>query len=483
MTNEACTIVPPSAHYSPDPRALHITRMVIDDPLVIGELPHWSAGSRGPACSEAELAEADLTAFCRQALAAGAVAIRAASGTQVTQHLDRVIDEVGRRAAQVSREAAGTTTAAAAQATEAMSKATELAQRTLLQASKAAREGLTEHLDRTRAAMLEEVQRLVGGDDPVLATKLSSLLTEFGTQLDTRVNARTDELFSKAARQLDPRDPTSPLAEFTKGIGAQHAALTARLDIGQQAIKDSLDKLTDAVTASHVATSATAALRAVSPIKGGDFQDAVRDQLQTLAGHCGDEYVDTASKTGLIARCLKGDGVLTVALPGGTGVGRVVVETSDADTARRQWHVYLEEAERNRDAHASLGIVRTVDQMPGGDRLRVFGPRRIVLAHDPNVDSPDLLRAAVQLLRNQALLAASRTGNEQLHTVEEKLTEASDCLNKLGEIQRAAGNIRKGADKIDSECAGLHTSLHRLLAEASAALNGVSSTGEAVTAA
>lgn len=472
----------PGAYYDKTGPALIIDHLEVDDPIALREMRHWVGGQRGPASGDAVLVGADLSVFCRQALTAGAAAIRGAGGVQEAHHLDHMISDVGQRATQVSQQAAATTAAAASQATTAMTKATADAQRNLLAAGKAARVELTEHVDETRRILEREIQRLIGGDDPLLGGKLTVLLQNFGTQLDERINMRTDELFSKAARQLDPRDPTSPLAEFTRGIGQQHTALSERLDTGQKAIQDSLDKLTTVVNTATASTSATAAITAISPLKGDAYADAINQQLQCLAVASGDEYIDTSSMTGLIARCRKGDGLLVVPHPSGSGAGRIVVEMTDSDTTRRHWMEYLDEAERNRDAVASLGLVRTTKQIAGSERLRLFGPRRIVLAHDPALDDPALLRAVVQLLRGQAALTATRSGAEHLHTAEEKLTEATTCLLRLAEVQKTAGSIRKGADKIDSDCAWMHTSMQRLLAEASAALSSESS-GEVASSA
>ena len=58
------------------------------------------------------------------------------------------------------------------------------------------------------------------------------------------------------------------------------------------------------------------------------------------------------------------------------------------DSARTGWTDYLDEAERNRDAVARLGLVRTAEQN-GGPPIRASGPRRIVMAFDPGTDDPE----------------------------------------------------------------------------------------------
>ncbi len=460
----------PSAYYDPQTQALCIRRLQIQDPAVMTELRHWSTGRRGGPCDDDALDGVDLAPFVQLALTAGASAIRGAGGTQEAHHLDHLISQVGERANKASQDAAAATATATEQASAAMKKAAGEAQQALLAAGKATRESLVEHVDGSRRSLVEEIQRLVGGDHPLLRTQLDGLLGKFTTELDDRVGKRTDELFSKAAKQLDPRDPSSPLAVFTKQIGEQQSALTGHLDKGQKEIEERLEKLALLVTTATASASATTAVIKVSPIKGGTFADGAHQHLQVLAAHHGDEYLDTSAETGRLARCRKGDGVLVVPTGVGTQTARVVIEMTDSDTTRRGWTDYLDEAERNRDAQASLGLVRTVEQSTGGERLRTYGPRRMVLAFDPCTDDPALLKVVVQLLRTQATLALTRSGGEHVRTAEEKLTEATGCLQKLTEVQKTAGSIRKGAEKIDLDCAGLHHTVQRLLAEAISAL-------------
>lgn len=72
---------------------------------------------------------------------------------------------------------------------------------------------------------------------------------------------------------------------------------------------------------------------------------------------------------------------------------------------RSHWNHYLGEAERNRDAAASLGLVRDAAQ-DAGQSIRVLGPRRIVTALDPACDDTDLLRTVARLVEVEAAAAS-----------------------------------------------------------------------------
>ncbi|WP_136625666.1 hypothetical protein [Mycobacterium innocens] len=126
------------------------------------------------------------------------------------------------------------------------------------------------------------------------------------------------------------------------------------------------------------------------------------------------------------------------------GAARVVIEMTDSP--RDKWSEYFDEAERNRHAAASLGLVRTPTQN-GGRSIRVLGPRRIVLAFDPESDNPELLQTAVMMLRASALAATARKGAHQTATAEEKITEAMAQLEKIDEVKKGGGFDPKTGDE------------------------------------
>jgi hypothetical protein len=203
---------------------------------------------------------------------------------------------------------------------------------------------------------------------------------------------------------------------------------------------------------------ARATLTKVTPIKGDTFENQVNVVLAEIAAGLGDEYTDTRNSTGAVHRCKKGDGVLSI----NDDTTRVVIEMTDS--GREGWPEYLREAERNRQAAAALGLVRTADQNAGRS-IRVLGSRRVVMAFDPETDDPNLLRTAVLLLRTVALAATTRRGADHIASAEEKITEAVTQLEKLEEIKKIAGSIQKNAGKVESTCTGMNSSIQRLLTE------------------
>lgn len=106
-------------------------------------------------------------------------------------------------------------------------------------------------------------------------------------------------------------------------------------------------------------------LAKVTPIKGDSYANRIHTLLFGIAKGLGDEYDDTSALVGHLRRCQNGDGVLSV----NAGAARVFLEMTDS--ARAGWTDYLDEAERNRDAAASLGLVRATEQN-GGQAIRVI---------------------------------------------------------------------------------------------------------------
>jgi hypothetical protein len=308
-----------------------------------------------------------------------------------------------------------------------------------------------------------EVRRLFGGESPELLERLQPLLDRFGTSLETKVQASTGVLLDKVARQFDPADPTSPMAKHTAALKLQQETLAAQVERNHTELTAKVEELTTTLKVNE----ARASLAKVTPIKGGSFEDTIHDLMRGVAAGLGDEYVDTTNTVGRVPRSKKGDGVLIVA----GGSTRVVLEMTDS--TRSGWGDYFDEAERNRDALASIGLVRTPDQN-GDQALRVLGTRRVVMAFDPETDDPELLRTVVMLLRTVAVAATARTGAAEIATAEEKIAEALVQLEKIQTIKTAANAIQKNATKIDSESTGIRTTIQRLLDQALVALAGTS---------
>jgi hypothetical protein len=460
------TPAPRGASYDSSGPAVIIHDLTVNHPAVCSEAARWSTGQRGPAVGADDLVGVDLSVFVTQAMAVGAQAIAAAGGVQDTYNLEQLVSDVGNRTTESSTKAAEATTAVVKSASEGMQKASTDARKAIGEAGDMARKSFGETVESARKDLREEINRLVGGDNPELVARLAPLLDTFGRDMNDRVAKQTGELFDKAAKQFDPDDPTSPMAKHRRELQGQQEVLTATVVKNHKELADKVEQLTTAVKVAGAAADAASAIAKVTPIKGDTYASSIHRVMQQIAAGLGDEYTDTGSVTGVLPRCKKGDGLLTV----NGGEAHVVLEMTDS--VRAKWNDYLDEAERNREATASLGLVRELSQNEG-QSIRALGSRRIVMVFDPTNDDAGLLRTVVQLLRVGAIAASSRRDSEGLETAEERITEAQEMLKKVDLIRKASGSIRKNADAIDRECNAVQTGVDRLLSQALDALAGV----------
>lgn len=333
-----------------------------------------------------------------------------------------------------------------------MAQAAEQARKAITDADASTRKSFETTVAAAQTQLRTDLQRLFGGESPELVARLQPILATFGAELDAKVAKQTTELLTTAARQFDPADPTSPMAKHAAAIAQQQAVLTTTLAENHGALTAKVEALTTAVTVASAAQKATSRTASVTPLKGATYADGVHATLETIASGLGDEYTDTGTVVGRLSRSKKDDGLLTI----DDGSARLVLEMTDS--SRSHWNGYLDEAERNRDAAASLGLVRDPAQN-AGQSIRVLGSRRIVMVFDPKVDDPNLLRTVAMLLRTAALATSSRQGADEIATAEEKVTEAIGLLAKIDDIQKAAGAIHKSATKISTECDAFATSI------------------------
>lgn len=442
-------------------QALILHDVGLTDRAVVEEARRWSTGIRGAIADDVALADADLTPFVLQAMSVGTMAISGAGGIQETANVHRLIDDLERRTDSAMRDASAATSRAVSDAAAILKTTTEEARVSFETAAGASRTSIKETVDEARDALNAEIRRLIGGENPELLGKLAPLLERFGHDLDARAGTQTEELIAKVARQFDPDDPTSPMSKQTREIGRRQQELADSLGQGQKAIEATVAELTKEFALTRASKAAAAA--SSTTLKGTTFESAIHRLVDQIAVGLGDAYTDTGATIGKGSTSKKGDGVLTVE---GSDI-RIVLEMTDSP--RKDWNNYLAQAERNRDAVASIGLARTPEQL-GGHTVRTFGPRRIVLAFDPEMGDANLLRAVIQVVRVSAIAAGRRQDDQEIATAQESVEEAIGLLDRFDSIKRTAAVITNNAKKVDSEAGSLAADLGNVLVRAQRAL-------------
>ena len=324
------TRTPCGASFDPAQSALVIEHLTVTDSEVVTEARRWSTGRRGAAVASEEMVGVDLGAFVTRALAVGARAIAGAGSAQDTFELERLVAEVGTKTAESSAQAADATTKAAASAAGTMGQAAESARKAIAETEAATRKGFAETVEVSTKALRDEVERLVGGETPELLARLGPVLDAAGRKMGEQAFEQTDKLLAKVSRQFDSADPTSPFAKQATALAEQQESLTDSMDKNHLALVGKVEELATAVQVASAAKTAAASLAKVTPLKGETYAGGIHAVMGQIAVALGDEYLDTGTVTGAIARSKKGDGVLTLC----GDQARVVLEMTDSPPHR-----------------------------------------------------------------------------------------------------------------------------------------------------
>lgn len=457
--------IPPVVRFDPERRAIVVQDLVLTEPGVVHEARHWTTGQRGSAVTnDTDLAEADLSDYLAQVVLVGSRGLAAMGETVESRVVEHLLHEVGQKTEASTGQAAELTRRSVQEAAEAIEAVATTTRKTLTETEERTRTGIATAVEGATTAITAELERVLGGQNPELVQKLKPLLDGFGTQVNDQARAAFDSFVVQAGKQLDPADPTSPMAKLGASLAQQQKVVMDRFDAQYTEVATAVTDLTAALRKER----ATSNVVQLTTLKGRPFEDAVGTLLQQIAAGLGDEYESTRDVVGLLPRNKKGDGVLHV---DGVSAG-VVIEMSDSGS--KHWGSYLDDAERNRGVTTSLGIVRFPEQI-GGEHVRVLGSRRVLLAFDPETDDPSWLRLVVQLLRAAALSASGRHGAADVATADEHITAAIAQLGLLESIKKAVVVIQKKASDIDGDAGKVAIGVQRHLDLAAAALTGLAS--------
>lgn len=407
----------PAVYYDPAQGALFVGGLKTTDKAILREAARWSTGERGePVADMADLAGTDLTSFAREALSIGSRVLAIAAQDGDTRAVRQAVKEASDQVGDIVTRASASSEDAVRRAVETMTQATRQAHETVM----------------------TEVNRLVGGENPELAERLRPILAGVGTDLKNQA---------------------------AEAMAAAHESQRAEAAERHQQVLGVIGDLRREFAVRVGTDDATAAVKGVTTIKGFDYESQINDVLIALAADIGEEYEATGERAGRLPRNKKGDGVLHVS----GGIARVVVECHDGTS--KDWGPYLAEAERNRGAQASVGLIRYADDN-AGRVVRVVAPKRLVVAFDPDTDDPELLRTIMLLMRTVALTASGRFGTEEVATANEHIREALSIIEDLDEAKRSASAIAGHATKIEQIVTRTMTAIQRELNGAQNALTG-----------
>ncbi|HEX3795262.1 MAG TPA: hypothetical protein VHV57_12250 [Acidimicrobiales bacterium] len=318
-------------------------------------------------------------------------------------------------------------------------------------------------------AVERELERLLGGERAPVIESIKGIVSKAMADAQMAWQSTLTTTLSEVAKTLDVSNEASPLRALERRLFEQqrisHNEIAGRLERVQEMVGTTIGAAQTA--------AAVAVIEAHSPGKGLPFEAAIGAAAEVVAAGMGASYTATANSVGALKGSKKGDGIFEVSLAEpGDRCARVVIECTTGGA--RNWADYLDQAERNRQAQASLGVVARRDLVPGGEMLAVLAPNRIVMAYDPASDEPALFRSALLLLSVQAQrqLTDGRTGD--LGAVDTKLAEAKRSLLVMQELMKTAMSVRTGASKVVTGLESLHATLTLCLEQAQGALRNLS---------
>ena len=227
---------------------------------------------------------------------------------QQTYNVEGLMAELEERSSRAASEAARRTSKAVTRASTAMEQACTNAKRAVTEAGEAVRRSFSANVDEARRQIADEINRLVGREQPELLVRLQPLLDTFGQSLQAQSAEQTTKLVERVVGQFDPTDPTSPMSQQLRVLSEQQGRHAEAMSTEHRALVAKVDELgreLAAKKATEIALSRT-------PRKGGAYGDQVHDLMATITTGLGDEYLITGGVTGLKTRSKTGDGMLAI---------------------------------------------------------------------------------------------------------------------------------------------------------------------------
>jgi hypothetical protein len=168
----------------------------------------------------------------------------------------------------------------------------------------------------------------------------------------------------------------------------------------------------------------------------------------------GDDCEQTGKKTGLIPRQKWGDAVSELKI-GSEVHARIAMEAKNSQLTKAAWEKECERSKANRGAKGFIGLCKHLDDMPNANRILMLEDQSVVLAFDPEIDNPDLLRLTYQFVKMNTLSGAGVINEMNIAEVNRNLEDAIRDLEKFNSITTKARSISRFATEIEDEANSL----------------------------
>jgi hypothetical protein len=296
----------------------------------------------------------------------------------------------------------------------------------------------------------KDLEELTGGENSVIREGIKKQLDAMSKALTDNFTRATNIQKDEIAKMLDTENAQSPLRIMSRTITTQGEAMAQTMAQILSAVSENKGRNLEALKGTS---------------KGADYETKAIDAISVVAGASGDEPLATGNTPGKRAS-KKGDAVIH--LREGLGVkASMVVEAKDmssltTDSARRKyWLGQAEGARKTRGAIGFLGLCKNLKDMPGGQRISVLDKlgQNLVLAYDPDNDSPELLSLVYQVVKMHSLSVVGSGVEVNPAAINSYVEESFVILDRFESLHDAVAKIKSNATKVSSISEGIKDEL------------------------
>ncbi|MEA2474282.1 MAG: hypothetical protein QOE06_2197 [Thermoleophilaceae bacterium] len=281
-------------------------------------------------------------------------------------------------------------------------------------------------------------------------------------------------------RQFSSADGQNPLADFKAGtlraLGEagerQDKNLTAlteqlsALKVELQALRDEKQKLEEVDAERERGTA-----------KGRVFEEAVAEALEAIAAAQGDDCDAVGDLTGATGKT--GDVIVHLDACRGPARGRIVFEAKNRRPSKPDAMRELDRALEERDADFAVMVFSSEEKLPAKTRaLREYNGDKLLVAWDPDEDTPLALEIAYSLARARVLMTRADEGEVDSAAIRDAADRALAVMEGTkaikSELTGATNRIGKASTLIETMESTVRQQLREIdaLAAAGAAREG-----------
>ena len=307
-----------------------------------------------------------------------------------------------------------------------------------------------------------KVDEVFGPDSGHLSKALARHFSEDSSSaVQHRVREVVTEVMARSRedllRQFSAADGQNPLADFKAMTVAALKQAAERQDAHLRALQDRLAGLQQelqGLRSDREKQEQLAAERERGTAKGRSFEELVAEAIDRIATAQGDD----CEAVGDVKGATRKSGDIVVAIEGcrGPARGRIVFE---AKTGKLSKPAALQELDRGlaeRDADFAVLVVPADDKLPAAMRpLREYNGDKLIVSHDPEVDSGLALEVAYSLARARVLMSRAEEGGVDSAALRDMVERALAAMDDVRRVKSQLSGARTSIDKAEGILAAM----------------------------